>query len=149
MSAFQAEHSRHSHSFTVARPMADTFPLFEPEGERAWAEGWDPLYVHPADGRPCRGMVFTTGHGGEATIWMMIRHEPEAGVVEYLRCTPSSRTGSVLVRCEPLDAARTRVTVTYELTALNETGNAYIREMNETRYRAFIEEWERAIARIR
>jgi len=51
MTPFRAEHCERSHSFTVALPVAEAFRLFEPEGERRWAEGWDPRYLHPADGR--------------------------------------------------------------------------------------------------
>lgn len=76
MSAFVAERAVRTRSFEVALPLERAFPLFEPEGERTWAEGWARLYLHPADGRATCGMVFTTGHGGEETIWTMVRHEP-------------------------------------------------------------------------
>jgi hypothetical protein len=147
MSAFAAERVVRSHSFTLELPARRAFALFEPEGERAWAEGWSPAYLHPADGRAERGMVFTTDHGHEATIWTMVRHEPQAGVVEYVRTTPGSRTGTVLVQCAPLDAARTRVTVVYTLTGLSEQGNAKLRELDEARFRDYIDSWESAIRR--
>lgn len=145
MSAFRADHTRRSHAFTIARPMAEAFRLFEPEGERAWAPGWDPVYIHPQDGRAAPGMVFTTGEGEEATIWMCTRHDPAAGIVEYLRVTPALRTGSVLVHCTAIGEQRTRVNVVYTLTALSEKGNAWLREMDEARYRDFIESWKDAI----
>lgn len=151
MTAFQADHVERSHDFVVALPLSRTFPFFEPEGERAWAEGWDPKYMQPADGRATRGMVFTTAHGNEDTIWMMVRHEPAQGLVEYVRCTPASRMGRVLVQCTALDAARTRVNVIYALTGLTEKGNAQICAMDAEHYRHFIESWresiERAVAR--
>src|SRR5688572_23036064 len=102
MSAFKAEHVERSHAFVVPLPLARAFTFFEPEGERAWAEGWNPTYLHPADGRPERGMVFTTDHGNEHTVWMMIRHEPP-NLVEYVRMTPGSRMGRVLVQCSAMD----------------------------------------------
>lgn len=148
MSAFAAEHVVRSHALVVALPAGEAFALFEPEGERAWAAGWDPRYLHPADGRAEAGMVFTTAHGGEATIWTLVRHEPRAGLVEYVRTTPGSRTGTVLVQCARLDAARTRVTVIYALTALSEHGNAVLRAFDEAAYRAYIDSWERAIAPV-
>lgn len=147
MSLFVAERAVRSHSFTVALPARQAFALFEPEGERAWAAGWNPRYLHPADGRAERGMVFTTDHGNESTIWTMVRHEPEAGVVEYVRTTPGSRTGTVLVQCAALDAARTRVTVIYALTGLTPAGNATIRDLDEAKFRDFIDSWEAAIRR--
>jgi hypothetical protein len=146
MSAFQGERAARSHSFFVALPAERALRLFEPEGERAWAHGWDPQYVYPVGGRTEQGMVFTTSHGGESTIWTMTRHDPRAGVIEYLRMTPGSRVATVLVQCAPMDAARTRVTVVYVFTGLTDAGNAYVRGMDEAHYRAFIDGWEAAIA---
>ena len=147
MSAFAGERAVRSHAFIVNLPLERAFPLFEPEGERAWAHGWDPQYAYPSDGRAEAGMVFTTQHGGESTIWTLIRHEPKCALVEYLRVTPGSRVASVIVQCAALDARRTRATVIYAMTGLSEAGNAFIRAMDEGRYRAYIEEWEAAIAR--
>jgi hypothetical protein len=104
--------------------------------------------VYPADGHAEQGMVFTTSHGGEDTIWMMTRHEPAAGIVEYARVTPGSRTATVLVQCAPLDIVRTRVTVIYVLTGLSDAGNTYIRKMDEAAYRDYIDSWRDAIAKI-
>jgi hypothetical protein len=146
--SFVAERAVRSHSFVASLPPRRAFGLFEPEGERAWAEGWAPHYVHPADGRAEPGMVFTTNHGGEETIWMLVRHEPAAGIVEYARVTPGSRVASVLVQCAGLEAARTRVTVIYTFTGLSEAGNALVRAMDEGRYREYIESWASAIAKL-
>jgi len=148
MSAFVAERSTRSHSFVLEMPRARAFPLFEPEGERAWAQGWNPSYVHPANGKAEQGMVFTTSHGGEDTLWMVIRHEPAAGIVEYARLTPGSRTATVLVQCAPIDAGRTRVTVIYVFTGLSAAGNSIIRKMDDDAYRDYIESWREAIAKI-
>jgi hypothetical protein len=148
MSAFAAAHVVRSHSFVVAMPRDRAFGLFEPEGERAWAEGWAPQYFHPSGGAPERGMVFATAHGGESTVWLMTRYEPREGVIEYVRVTPGSRIGTVLVQCAALDPVRTRVTVIYQLTALSEEGNASLRALDEARFREYIESWSAAIAPI-
>lgn len=146
MATFRAEHIVRSHSLVVERPAAEAVQLFTPEGERAWAPGWDPQYRHPGDGQLERGMVFTTGRGDEHTIWTVIRCEPQHGLMEYVRTTPASRTGTVLVQCAPLDDRRTRVTVVYSLTALSEDGNKILRDLDEAKFRAFIGSWEQAIA---
>jgi hypothetical protein len=148
MSEFVAERAVRSHSFTLELPARRAFTLFEPEGERAWAVGWNPRYLHPRDGRAERGMVFTTDHGNESTIWTMIRHEPRDGVVEYVRLTPGSRIGNVLVQCAALDAAHTRVTVIYSLTGLTEAGNKTLRDLDEAKFAAFVDSWKAAIAAI-
>ncbi|HST00737.1 MAG TPA: hypothetical protein VLJ84_03675, partial [Usitatibacter sp.] len=80
--------------------------------------------------------------------WLMTRHEPQAGIVEYARVTPGSRIATVLVQCARLDAARTRVAVIYTFTGLADAGNAFIAAMDESHYRAYIESWAAAIARL-
>ena len=62
--------------------------------------------------------------------------------------TAGSRIGTVLVQCAALDAGRTRVTVIYELTALTEEGNARLRELDEARFREYIDSWSAAIAAL-
>ena len=144
MSEFRAERVVRTHHFELPLAPREAFDYFTPEGERAWAKGWEPRYLHPADGRATAGMVFTTGHGGEETLWTMTRHEPEAGVVEYLRVTPGSRMGSVRVQCSQA-LGGTRVTVTYALTALTPRGNETLRALDGPAYEAFIESWKASI----
>jgi hypothetical protein len=83
--------------------------LFTPEGERAWAPGWDPGFPAGPD-----GPVFTT-HGGE-TIWVAL------GGLRYARVTPGVQAGTVTVRCEP-EGGGTRAHVTYDLTALSDAAD--------------------------
>jgi hypothetical protein len=148
VSAFTAAHVERSHAFVLDLPMERAFRLFEPEGERLWAQGWDPEYLHPAGVAAARpGVVFRTRHGGEETVWMVLRHDPAAGLVEYMRATPGSRMGTVLVQCSPLAASRTRVSVQYALTALSEAGNTVLEGLDEAHYRAFIESWRASIVR--
>jgi hypothetical protein len=143
--AFPAVHVERSKSFVVELPVDRAFPLFEPEGERAWAKGWDPEYLHPrATTKAERGMVFRTRHGAEETLWTVVRHDPADAIVEYVRVTPGSRMGRVLVQCARMDAMRTRVTVIYALTGLSEAGNAALREFDAA-YDAFIDSWAAAI----
>ena len=143
---FRAEFVERSHAFVLPLPLVKAFPLFEPEGERLWAEGWNPTYLNPVDGRAVRGMVFTTDHGNEDTVWMMVRHEPP-DLFEYVRVTPGSRIGRVLVQCNALDPARTRVNVSYAITALTEKGNEMIRSLDQRAFEDFINSWEKAIAK--
>ena len=149
MSAFHAARIERSRDFILDMPMDRALRLFEPEGERSWAEGWDPVYLSPPGGHTERGMVFTTGHGDEATLWLMTRYEAEAGVIEYVRATPGSRIGTVLVRCTAEGAARTRVSVTYCLTGLSEDGNRVLADLDEAAYAAYIDSWAQAISRTR
>ena len=148
MNGFAAERIVRTHHFELPSAPREALCLFTPEGERQWAEGWDPRYVHPPDGRTTAGMVFTTGHGGEETLWTMTRYEPESGLAEYLRVTPGSRMGTVRVQCSQARAG-TRVTVTYALTALTPAGNETLRALDAPAYEAFIDSWRAAIAATR
>jgi hypothetical protein len=145
MPAFIGERAVRSHAFDLPLPMSEAFRFFEPEGERAWAPGWNPAYVYPASGEPGKGMVFTTGEGEEHTIWIVMHYAPATGAVEYARITPNVRTAIVRVQCSPVDTRNTRVTVSYEYTGLSEAGNAYVRTMDEAAYRAFIDSWGETI----
>ena len=138
-------HIVRSHSLVVERPLAEAFECFTPEGERAWAKGWEPRYHHPEDGRLERGLVFTTGGGAEHTIWTVMRLD-RPHLVEYVRTTPGSRTGTVLVQCTALGDSRTRATVVYSLTSLTEAGARVLREMDDAAFQRFIESWEQSIA---
>lgn len=142
---FRALHVERSGAFVLALPVGRAFELFTPEGERSWSEGWNPEYLHPADGKLAEGMVFRTGSGGEETLWVAARCDRAAAEVEYVRATPGSRVATVTVRCAPLDSARTRVAVRYAFTALSEAGNEWIRAMDEPCYAAFIDSWRAAI----
>jgi hypothetical protein len=139
----------HQHAFVLPLELPEAVALFTPEGERAWAEEWDPIYLAPHDGRTQEGMVFTTAAGGEATVWLMTRYAPAAGELEYVRATPGSRIAVVKVRCTAEGDARTRVSVTYTITGLCEAGNEYVRQMSAQRFADYIDSWPAAIERAR
>jgi len=148
VSGFAAERASHHHSFLLPVPPAEAIAWFTPEGERAWAEEWDPVYVHPASGAAEEGMVFTTAAGGEATLWVMTKYEPVTGRVEYARVTPGSRIAVVRVTCRA-EGTQTRVTVGYTITGLSDAGNAYVREMSAQRFADYIDTWPASIAKAR
>ena len=146
--SFIAERASHRHSFLLPMAPAQAIAYFTPEGERAWADDWDPVYVHPAAGATEEGMVFTTAAGGEATLWLLTKYEPGAGRAEYARITPGSRIAVVKVRCEA-EGAQTRVTVSYTMTGLSDSGNQYVREMSARRFADYIDTWPASIAKAR
>lgn len=93
-----ARHARaeREHAFTVALPLAEAFVLFEPVGEKNWAEDWRPVFASPEDAALHDGSVFTVTHahpihGRIESVWM---------VIEYL--LPESTDGGKLTREEAL-----------------------------------------------
>jgi hypothetical protein len=116
----------------VSRPPEDAIQLFTPEGERAWVPGWDPAYASAS--------VFTTDHGDERTIWLLL--EETRDTRRYARVTPGVKAGTVAVRCEP-DGPYTRAHVTYDLAALGPDADL---DRFADHYPAMLAEWERLIA---
>jgi hypothetical protein len=131
---------------------ADAFRFFTPEGERLYVPGWDPEYLHPADGTLTEGLTFRTRHGGETTVWLVSHCDIGGGAVDYVRVTPESRIGVVSVRVRtaavvsPGDsaAAASDVTVRYRLTSLSVAGERTL-EAFAAEFPATIAAWERQI----
>jgi hypothetical protein len=119
---------------------------FTPEGERPWVPGWAPEYLHPASGELGAGLTFRTTHGGELTLWLVSRYEPAAGVIDYIRVTPGSRMGRVIVRLAP-EANGTRVAITYSLTSLSADGDQRLRTF-AAEFDGMIAGWERTIGTL-
>jgi hypothetical protein len=143
--AFVAEQVLWTREIRLAAGVERAFALFEPEGERLWAQGWEPEHLYPASGEAREGAVFTTRHPGEGeTVWTMTAYEPPCRLA-YVRVTPGQRAGRVVVVCEEAGEGQTRAAVTYDLTGLSEAGNAYIRAFDEAHYEHFMHEWEEAI----
>ena len=141
-------HPRRVHcSGTVWLPPGLTEPLalFTPEGERAWAAGWDPSYPAPAgngDGSE-PGTVFQTRHGAHPGTWIVASREPGRSI-RYARVIADQDAGTVTVTLD----SDTQVTVSYDLTALSEPGAAHLAQF-AAGYPQFLAHWEHAIARAK
>ncbi|MBV8734269.1 MAG: hypothetical protein JO342_10785 [Solirubrobacterales bacterium] len=127
---------------TVELPPEQAMELFTPEGERRWADGWDPQYPQ-ADRREGRGVVFTTDHGGHQTTWVMVDHGPES--VRYARVTPGMTAGTVAVDLVGSGGHSARVRVTYDLTALSSAGESWL-DAFDADYDTAIGDWCTEIA---
>lgn len=154
------------HSFLVALPLAETFHLFTPVGEKKWAEGWHPIFASCDDEILAEGSVFTvtsaapSGGGEVHSVWAVSRYAPPFAI-EYRNVLIGLRATHIAVRCEALaeDAGAatslpiasrargcTRVTVRYVYHGLSEAGDAFIAQMTEEKFRAMIESWSTAVA---
>jgi hypothetical protein len=147
---FEPLHVQRSHGFRIDMPPARAFELFTPRGERAWVPGWDPEFLHPADGSLRRGTTFLTQDEGERsrTIWLVTDLDLEHLRVSYARITPTSRAGHVDVEVATDPEGGSRVQVSYAFTALTEAGNAYLADFTDEYYRAYIESWRDLIESI-
>jgi hypothetical protein len=131
-----------SAEITVGLPPDQAMALFTAEGERRWADGWDPRYPEP-DRRDGPGAVFHTSHGSHQTTWIMVDDRPDG--VRYARVTHGVIAGTVAVDVVTSDSDTTRVRVTYDLTALTPTGEAWLANL-DANYGSEIASWATHIA---
>lgn len=116
-----------SAEITIGLPPDQAMALFTAEGERRWADGWDPRYPEP-DRRDGPGAVFHTTHGSHQTTWIMVDDRPDG--VRYARVTHGMTAGTVAVAVVTSDNDTTRVRVTYDLTALTPAGEAWLAHLD-------------------
>jgi hypothetical protein len=133
---------RRATEITIGLPPEQAMALFTAEGERRWVNGWDPQYPEPGR-QEGPGAVFTTGHGGHQTTWIMVDHRPEG--VRYARVTEGMTAGTVAVDVVGSSERSTQVRVTYDLTSLGPAGDAWL-ESFDADYEASIGDWATEIA---
>jgi hypothetical protein len=126
----------------VALPPEEALELFTPQGERARAHGWDPLFPAGEDADAAEGTVFRTAAHDAETLWVVAGRTSRS--ISYARVTPGDRAGTVAVTCEP-DGPGTRAEVVYDLTALAPDAQPAL-DTFAARYAEFLKSWERAIA---
>lgn len=124
----------------VAAPPEEAWHLFTPEGERAWAPGWNPRY--PGDSED----VFETGgdHHHPAATWVVVTRDPGRRV-SYARVVAGRDAGTVTV--ELAGDGHTTATVTYRLTALTSAGREHLTRF-AAGYAGYLRSWEEAIGRV-
>lgn len=127
---------------TVELPCKQAIALFTPEGERRWADGWDPRYPQPGR-REGPGTVFTTGHGGRQATWIMVDHRPDS--IRYARVVHGITAGTVAVDVLGSSEHATRVAITYDLTALSTAGESWLESFHAD-YDTEIAAWSNEIA---
>lgn len=143
--AMASEPHANTRRFHLDAPCARVFPLFTADGERQWAEGWDPKQL---SGGEHRGSAFQTRHpDGQVTTWIVTEYDPAAGRVRYARLAEDSNIGLVDVRCTK-DGTGSAIEVTYTLTGLNAKGEAFAAKFTaDQHYAAMIDEWQQALVK--
>jgi hypothetical protein len=138
--------TRLSGRLRVAAPPAEAFRLFTARGEQEWVPGWRPRFPAPTPDDTAPGTVFETSAHGRTTTWVVVERE-RGRFIRYARVVPGVTAGTVTVELAGA-GGDSEVTVTYELTALAEPGEAELREF-AAGYAEFLRSWETAIAAAR
>jgi hypothetical protein len=125
---------------------ADTaFPLFSPEGERGWVKGWNPTPVFPDKIEFARDTVFREGKAGEEAVWTILDADWQTHRAEYVRVAPDSHTARIVVKIEPLAAERSKVVVSYIVTAFGEDAANLLAAFSEAAYAEKMRNWRHQI----
>jgi hypothetical protein len=124
-------HVENGFEFTVHTPYEKVFPLFGAHGERAWAEGWNPQFLHPQPARDIEGEVFSIAHGHKQAVWINTVFDSASGHVQYVYVIPDVQAVRIDIHFRHDDPSSTEVKVAYERTALTSSLNDHIREMGK------------------
>jgi len=125
---------------------ADTaFPLFSPEGERDWIQGWNPRAVFPNTLAFRRDTVFREGEGDDEAIWTILDADPQTRRAEYVRVAPASHTAHIVVKVDVIGPERSRVFVSYTVTAFGERSESVLDAFSERAYMARMTHWQNLI----
>jgi hypothetical protein len=131
----------------VKASLAETEPLFGPEGERSWAgKSWNPEFFYPVSAHDEAGAVFKIEHGSYSAIWVVTQFDPGGRHFQYAFLMQNLMVGTIDVRFEPIDARNTKVHVVYVRTAVSPEGNEHVLDMNKGD-KAAGPKWQAAIDR--
>lgn len=134
-----------SFDLAVRLPLAQTAPLFGPEGERAWAGShWNPEFIYPKPAHDEQGAVFSIHHGAITATWVCTAFDLDARHYQYVYFLPGLMVTTIDVRFKPLSEDTTSVNVTYTRTAIAPEGNEHVAAMSDGDKNAG-KEWQQAI----
>jgi len=137
-----------THDFDVAAPIEAVFPLFDAQHEAEWAPGWQYTPREPQPFRTTRNAVFEVPnnavvHGPQPQdpeLWVVLEFDAASRRAEYLAVRGREFVRRVTVTCTPHEG-NTRVSVRYDLTALNADGRAQLAHFSES----YLASWEQPV----
>ena len=109
--------------------MAVVAPLFGADKERAWAPGWNPSFIWPAEPRDQPGMVFTIAHGPATAVWVNTRYDLAGGRFQYVCVIPDLVATVITLKLKEEDKSLTHVSVQYDRTALSLAARERVEQM--------------------
>jgi hypothetical protein len=136
-------HTREQFSLVANAPFEVAWPLFGADKERAWAPGWQPVFLWPERAFDQEGMVFEIRHGDQNAVWINTAFDPMAGRIQYVYVIPDVVATVITLKLVPVSES-TIIDVVYERTALLRAANDVVKQM-AARDRVADTEWGRQI----
>ncbi|MBV8280163.1 MAG: hypothetical protein JO170_33550 [Verrucomicrobia bacterium] len=138
-------HVRTEFEITVHAPCRVAFSLFGPDGERSWAgSDWNPQIVYPSPAADIQGTVFTVKHGSHHAVWINTLFDVESHHIQYAYFIAEVMVTTINLTLFHLDSGNTKVSVSYERTALSVAANEQVQQFGAAD-RARGADWEKAI----
>jgi hypothetical protein len=134
--------------FDLGCDVDTAFPLFSPEGERAWVDGWDPQPVFPDQIAFSRDTVFREGTGAEEALWTIVDVDWQAHRAEYVRLAPASHSAHIIVTIEPAEAGGSDIVVSYAVAVFAADQTRLLDLFSEDIYAAKMQNWRRRLTRL-
>jgi len=143
---FESRRVVRSYRQTIEATPDVVFPLLCPVREVEWLDGWAYTMIHSTSGLAEDGAVFTTSNPGEAdTVWVVTRHDRTAGLVEFTRFTPESRTCVLRIAVSKGGDAQSHVDISYAYTSIAPAGNAFLATWTEEAFLDLMVFWEKSM----
>lgn len=136
-------HTSQTHTLHFHAAIDTVFPLFTPEEEAKWLEGWEPNLLFSDPGQA--GTVFSTSHPHlPDMLWVQSRFDTQDHLIQYVRFAP----GHHVAVLDLVASGHTQLQVTYTLTSLSEAGEQYLRdEFSPEAYLHRMHQWQDAVTR--
>jgi hypothetical protein len=93
-----------------------------------------------------RDTVFREGQGSEEALWTILEADWQTYRAEYVRLAPASHAAHIIVKVEPLGRERSRVSVSYTITAFGEHAETLLQAFSEEAYAAKMVDWQHQIS---
>ena len=137
-------------SFELDASADKSLPFFTPEGERAWAKGWNPAPVYPQQASVAfqANTVFRVDHDEERSLWTIVEADWQKHIAEYIYVVEGERLSRVRVHIEPLGEQRCRVQVRYVHTAISEKGLQFVGSVTEKAFAQKMQDWRRMVTAV-
>ncbi len=109
-------------------------------------KGWAPTPVFPDGIEFARDTVFREASSGEEAVWIIVDADWKTHRAEYVRLAPDSHTARIVVKVEPLAAERSKVVVSYTITAFGEGPANFVAVFSEEAYATKMRDWQKQIS---
>jgi hypothetical protein len=136
-------HTREQFSLVADAPFEIAWPLFGADNERAWAPGWDPVFLWPEKAFDQEGMVFIVRQREKDAVWVNTAFDRTARRIQYVYVIPDVVVTVITLQLTP-DRHATAIDVIYERTALAAAANESVKDM-AARDRIAGDDWARKI----